>query len=274
MTAKRKFWVALCAAAWSGLVLGGCGGGGGGEDSDVATINTGASGRLEGAAIGPAPGATFVPAATTFQVGWSGSNTPPPQFTVALRRYLEARGGQDREVIAQRVDVAQQSGYTWSVRRRDNFELDLGGVYYLELAAPGSNGILSAFIVGRNRAASARAETVRPGTSGRLDGVSVSPTPGSVFIPKGTTFQVSWQGPTPPPSEFAVALRRYKEPRGSDIGSDEEQRITVTQQGSGFVWNVKRRDNFDMDVNGVYYLEVTAPGENPVRAAYIVSGDR
>lgn len=276
MPVRNRGWMTATAAA-ALFALAGCGGGGG-TSNDQTTVTPGGggvSGRLESVGVGPSPGSVFIPRTNIFQIAWADAAPPPAEFTVALHRFKQPIGGESLDNGTQKVDVVRQTGstYLWNVRRQNNDTLDQNGVYYLELNAPGFNSQRFAYIVAGNRSvAPTRAETIKPGSSGSLGGLTITPSPGSVFISKQATFQVAWLGTNPPPPEFTVALRRFKEPRGTDNGSDEEQKITVTQ-GTGFVWNIKRRDNFDLDRSGVYYLEVTAPGENPIRAAYIVSSD-
>jgi hypothetical protein len=268
-------------AAATGLIfsLSGCGGSSNNNNNSENTVQTGANGRLAAVSIGPAPGSVFIGKASTFQVRWPSSDPPPAEFTPILHRYKEANGGLPREITEQNISITRQgTDYVWNIARRDNFDLDGEGVYYLELRSGGGQQVLSTFITGSNRSASTsaaatRAETENPNTGGNLSGLQILPAAGSTFIAKGTAFQLVWNQGIAPPSQFSVALRRFKEARGDAGKTDEEQRIDVDRVGDTFTWNVKRRDNFNMDVSGVYYVEVTAPGETPFRAAYIISSD-
>lgn len=268
----------VVASAFAGLLFtagcGGGGGGGGGNQND-SVIRTETNGRLQAVRIGPAPGAVFVSRSSTFQIEWPSNDPPPAEFTVELNRYQEPRGAAPRVITPQPVTVTRQGGsYLWNIRRRDNFELDGGGVYFLRLQSPGGQQVLATFIASNDRSeAATRGETERPGTGGSLGGLNILPASGSTFIPKGTTFQLVWSGQAPPPSEFTAQLRRYKEARGSESSSDSEQAITVDRVDNGLIWNLRRRDNFNLEENGVYYLDITAPGEAPYRAAYIISSD-
>jgi hypothetical protein len=266
--------LALAPTALSALA--GCGGGSDDRVDDADFTETGFNGRLTPVRITPWPGAVFVPASSAFQIAWTAENPPPPQFSVKLQRYKEARGDAGRAIEEQRITVPRQNDFTWQVRRTDGFELDRGGVYFLELRTPDNQEALAAYIISSDRSAAVptRAETVNTGGNGSLNGLFVSPDTGSVFIAKTTNFLLSWNGPTPPPAQFTVALRRFKEARGGEDREDQEQAISVTRQGSSNTWLVKRRDNFLLDTGGVYYLEIAAPGEGPARAAYIVSSDR
>ncbi|HVK06097.1 MAG TPA: hypothetical protein VM490_21690 [Armatimonadaceae bacterium] len=274
---RREFLGGAAAAALLPLAAAGCGGGGGGDDqADVRFITTGGTGILATVAVGPDPGSTFISRVTQFQAAWPDAN-PPPRFSARILRYEEARAGEPRQVTEQAADVSQIGATTWAIRRRNNFELDQGGVYYIELMTPDGQEDLSAYIVTNDRSQplpATRAEDVSPGTGGNLSGLTISPAPGSVFIRRNTAFTLAWNGAVPPPSRFTVALRRYEEPRGGEPKNDVEQRITVTRQGNSNAWSVTRSDNFLLDTGGVYYLEVVAPGEVPVRAAYIISADR
>ena len=86
----------------------------------------------------------------------------------------------------------------------------------------------------------------------------------------GDPLQLSWTAAAPPPATFGVLLRRYQEPRGTDTGSNEEQNITLSGSGTN-AWQVRRKDNYDLENDATYYLEITAPGQDPVRAVYITS---
>lgn len=112
-----------------------------------------------------------------------------------------------------------------------------------------------------------------PGTGGSLRSVQIRPTPGTTFIPRNTIFELSWSAENPPPSSFSAALRRYKEARGDEERIIETQVTELTRQGDSFVWSLRRRDNFDLDIGGVYFLELVSSGET-VYATYIVSNDR
>jgi|GEM_PF-3157424 hypothetical protein len=276
-TSRRGFF-GLAAGAVTSLAfaaLSGCGGGGGDKQDVPSYITTNGTGRLATVAIGPDPGGVFISRITQFQAAWPDAN-PPPQFRVRLFRYKEARGGEGREISEQSVDVFQPGATTWGIRRRGGSEMDQGGVYYLELTTPDQQEVLAAYIITNDRSQPlpGRAVDVTPGTGGSLRGLTISPAPGSVFIRRNTTFTLAWNGEIPPPSQFTVALRRYQEARGGEARKDEEQRIFVNRQGNANAWTVGRTDNFLLDPGGVYYLEVVAPGEAPVRAAYIISAER
>ncbi len=287
----------LSAVAAVALVAGAIGCGGGGDDGgasgfDIQTGVGGSGGDLNTVAISPSPGSVFVGRATPFNIAWNGTALPPLEFSARLQRYLEPIGGESRSVTSQDITVSRVGqSFAYNIRRRDDFDLDGGGVYYLELTAPGGQTVRSTYIASNNRSASvpparissadARAETItraateNPGTTGNLGGLRILPAPGATFIPKTTVFQLRWDQGTPPPAEFTVQLRRYKERRGSDNGGDSEQRVTLNRQGNTepYVYNLRRTDNFNLDGNGVYYIEVTAPGQDTVRAAYTVSDD-
>lgn len=272
---RRVMARALAAALWIGA---GCGGGNLGSSR---TIQTGGSGKLADAAIGPALGAVFIPRSTAFQIAWPAGTAPPDRIQVALRRYKEARGGLGPETTTQRIQV-DRVGTTnaWNIRR-DGEDLDKDGVYFLELSTPGQAERVGAYIVSSDRSV---AEDVTRGdedrvidtgsATGRLSDVQISPAPGALFIPRGTAFQIAWSAAAPPPPQVTVRLWRYQEARGGEPRLVGKKPLDPpARQGNAFVWNIKRRDSFDLDQGGVYFLELDAGGEK-IRAACIVSNDR
>lgn len=263
----------LAGLALAGPLLTGCGGGGGGNGGGSSDITTGANGRLQDVQIGPRAGAAFVSPATVFQLSWAAPAPPPASFGVLLRRYREPRGGQSKDTGPQNISVTQQgAAFVYNVARRDGFQLDTGGVYYLDLHSGAGDTQQAAFIAdgGPTVAGNQSTQTLSPGTNGSLSGLTINPAPGAVNVPRNAAFVLSWSGAAPPPSQFTVSLHRYKEPRGSDGGGNEEQNITISGQGAN-VWSVRRKDNFDLENDATYYLEVSAPGQDPVRAVYISS---
>lgn len=253
------------------LVLTGCGGGGSHSSSDV---STGANGRLADVQVGPRAGAVFVDPAATFQLAWPDPAAPPPAtFGVALRRFQEPRGGESEDVSTQNVTVSQPGpAFVYNVGRKDRYPFDVGGVYYLDLHASTGETRQIAFIVdgGPTTASNRSEQTASPGTGGLLSGLAVAPAPGAVGIPKNTTFGLAWPGPVPPPSQFTVSLHRYEEARGTDAGDNSEQNVTLQAAGLN-AWSVRRKDGYDLDGDATYYLEVSAPGQDPVRIAYLTS---
>ena len=263
----------LCALCLSlgGLALAGCGGGGGSHSSS--DVSTGANGRLADVQVGPRAGAVFVGPASTFQLAWPSPAAPPPAtFGVTLRRFQEPRGGEAKDVSTQNVTVSQQgAAFVYNVGRKDHYPFDVGGVYYFDLHASTGETKQVAFIAdgGPTQPSNRSEQTASPGTGGLLSGLAVTPAPGAVNVPKNTTFVLAWPGPVPPPSQFTVSLHRYEEPRGTDGGDNLEQNVTLTGQGAA--WSVRRKDNYDLDGDATYYLEVSAPGQEPVRIAYLTT---
>ncbi|MDX1932698.1 MAG: hypothetical protein SFU56_08855 [Capsulimonadales bacterium] len=267
MLSRKQFLVTSATGlvtVTSGMIAG-CGGGSNNSQSDAVSISTSFNGSLANATTtNPAPGAVFIGRATDFTLDFAGGD-PPRQFNVALRRFLEPIGGQSFQTPSQRIEISQITSRSWRIARRDNFDLDSGGVYFLDLTASGGQQQRFVFIVGTTRAV-----TERPGTSGFLDDVNFNPDPGTYGITKsigGQGFELDWSPSFPPPSEFTVRLRRYKERRGSDNGGDTEQAINLSKVRD-YTYLVRRNSNFDLDGLAAYYLEIEAPGQGTIRAAF------
>lgn len=268
MVSRRDFLVTtaktgLVTAASVGVI--GCGSGSGGNNSNGGvTINTGSSsGSLSNATTNPGPGEVFIPAASTFNISFP-FGPPPRQFTVFLRRFLEPIGGESFDTPTQAIEVSQVNSTTWNVRRRNNFDLDLGGVYFLELVASGGQSERFVYIVSKNRS-----YDQNPGTGGSLADVDILPEPGSYGVARSLGnqgFEVSWNPNFPPPNSFKVRLRRYKEKRGSDNGGDTEQQVEGQKTGD-YIYIVRRRDGFNLDGRAAYYLEVESSGSF-IRSAF------
>lgn len=268
MVSRREFLtvsakVGLVTATSIGVI--GCGGGKNSSNEGSRTITTGFNGSLSNATtINPSPGAVFIGRGSDFTLDFPFGD-PPREFSVALRRFLEPIGGQPFQTPSQAIDVTQIGDRRWRIQRRDNFDLDSGGVYFLELSAPGGQQERFVFI-----ADSTRAVTERPNTGGFLDDITIFPESGSYGISKGIGgqgFELNWDEDFPPPNEFTVSLRRYKERRGSDNGGDSEQGINIQKQGD-YVYIVRRNSNFDLDGRAAYYLEIESPGQGILRAAF------
>jgi hypothetical protein len=260
---KRQWKGIATTLALGGLLAltGGCGSGGGDNSAD---INTGGNGRLENVSVGPTPGSTYISTSTVFQASWNAASPPPSQYRVALRRYKENSGSPS--IDDQKIDVQRQGNdFRWNIQRKDGFDLDQRGIYYLELTSPSSSlAARAAYIVAAGRTA-ATSRYINTGGSGNLDGIQVSPAPGSVFIPRSQTFRISWGSGSQPPAQLGIEIMRYNEDSGN--GSSQKQDI---QDRGGFVYDVTRQNHFDLDQAGVYYLEITAPGEQTLRYTYIV----
>ena len=266
---KRAILLGLALTA-----LVGCGGGGGGADAPT-PVTTGGNGQVANVRLGPPSGTAFVAQGVTFQMGWTPAAPPPPLVELSLNRYQEARGGAERLVKLQRIDVTPAAGaLTWDIRPRSSLAGD--GVYFLELTTSGQGTVRGCYLVESGRAVpKTRAITINAGTSsGSLTGVQFSPAPGSVYISRASSFRIAWPaGGTPPPT-FEIRLWRYKEARNA-LGREvtEQALADPVRDGSSFAWTLRRRDGADLDSGGVYYLELRAPGETDARAAYIVSAE-
>ncbi len=263
---KRRFLLGLALS----FGLAGCGGGGGGALTQL--VSTGGNGQVGNVRLGPTGGTAFVSRTQTFQMGWTPTLPPPPVAEVGLMRYQEARGSEPRATVGQRIGVLPATGaLTWDIRPINNLAPD--GVYFLELTTPGQVTKRACYLVGASTNPSGGGATINTGTgSGQLASVQVSPTPGGVYIPRSSIFQLTWPTGTTPPPSFSVTLWRYKEARGISGRAVEEQPIAdPTRTGSSFVWTIRRRDSQELDPGGVYFLELRAPGETDVRAAFIIS---
>jgi hypothetical protein len=257
------------------ITLSGCGGGGG-KNLLSQLVSTGGTGQVASVRFGPVGGTAFVSRTQVFQMGWTPAAPPPQIVEVSLMRYQEARGGEARAVTAQRLQAQPAAGaLTWDIRPLSSLVAD--GVYFLELSTPGQTPTQrTCYIVGSSANPTGVGVTVNTGTaSGQLSSVQLTPTPGAVFLPRASSFQLTWPAGTTPPPSFEVRLWRYKEARGLAGRSVEEQALAdPTRTGSTFVWNIRRRDGVDLDAGGVYFLELRAPGQTEVRAAYIVSAEQ
>lgn len=281
MQYNRGIGVAVGIVATAVVALSQAGCGGGSKNNDTATVKPGTNGNLSAVTVGPTVNRVFIGRSTPFSASWASNNPPPSEFTVRLQRYLEERGGEPRRIVSQPILIEQQgNSFQWAIRRRDGFDLDAGGAYYLQLTSPGGQEKLVTYIAGADRSqdvpgsssgTTSRAVTQNPGTNGNLASVRIEPEPGTTFISKNTTFQLRWENGAEPPPSFEVQLRRYKEPRGTEINKDDrEQAIEMGKADNSFTYSVRRRDDFDLEENGVYYLEVRAGGDI-LRAPYIVA---
>ncbi len=87
---------------------------------------------------------------TAFTLQFPAESSAPSRFSVRLRRYQEARGTDTFSNSEQRISVSHDAGTNlWTVRRRDNFQLDGVSTYILEVNADGDPQPRSyAFITG------------------------------------------------------------------------------------------------------------------------------
>ena len=160
-----------------------------------------------------------------------------------------------------------------SFGRRSFFTLAAG------IAACGSFFALSAVsgCGGSGSDSSNGGDYVRVATNGSGSFVDsrIGPFPGSVYISSGTIFQIAWPyDSSPPPAEFTVSLIRYGEARGTADRFADPQKITVNQAAGTTAWNIQRANNFTLDTDGVYYLQITSPGHPDQLSAYIVASGR
>jgi hypothetical protein len=144
--------MAVAAAALLTPMQLGCGGG---STEKKATVETGSeNGFLRSVKISPPPGSPFISKQTRFYLSWEDGTLPPPSFTVVLVRYKEASDEDPEDdidaessITEQRTQVVRQgTSNIWEVSRTDDFDLDQGGVYYLQLNS-GPIEVLAAYIV-------------------------------------------------------------------------------------------------------------------------------
>ncbi|MGC4043772.1 MAG: hypothetical protein QM758_08190 [Armatimonas sp.] len=177
------------------VMLSGCGGGGG-NNSLTQLVSTGGTGRLENVQFGPKGGTAFISRSQTFQMAWTTAAPPPQIVQVSLMRYQEARGGEARTITSQRVRAQPAAGsLTWDIIPTSSMAAD--GVYFLELATNNQTTQRACYLVDSTRAAAqTRGVTINTGTgSGQLSNVQISPTTGSVYLPRASTFQITCQTP-------------------------------------------------------------------------------
>jgi hypothetical protein len=126
-------------------VLTGCGGG---KEKEAAVVTGSEDGFLRTVKINPPPGSSFISKQTKFYLSWEDGDTPPPSFTAVLVRYTEPDDSDITDnTTEQRTQVIRQGTQNiWEVSRTDGFDLDRGGVYYLQLKS-GQVEVLAAYIV-------------------------------------------------------------------------------------------------------------------------------
>lgn len=123
---------------------------------------------------------------------------------------------------------------------------------------------------------SSTASTDTGSSEGSLATVQISPPPGTTFISRSTKFYLSWDAQTPPPPSFTATLVRYSESCSDSSSGDQfcskAQKTVLTRIGSGYTWEVKRKDDYALDQGGVYYLQLDA-GPEEILATYLVTSD-
>ena len=131
---------------------------------------------------------------------------------------------------------------------------------------PGGQEQRFVYITGSNRSV-----TFTPNTGGSVNDVEILPAAGTYGISRSvgsSGFEVRWPNNSfPPPNQFTVKLRRYKEKRGDDNGGDTEQETEGDSDNTNFIYTVRRKNRFQLDGVAAYYLEISA-GALFVRSAF------
>lgn len=262
----------------SGL-LAGCGGGGGGDNSSDGAFDnpTGTINSLGNVSVQPFPFQSgFISRGTNLVISWPSLGAAPRSFTADLWRYKEGRGGEDREEYRESIRAEQPNNSVaqYTVRRRDG-QLDESGVYFLELGSPAEVRTYAFVVTSPPRSVPTRAVNIsNPGGTGDLNNLIFRWTDdlnGSADIPTNTQFRLEFPSESAAPSNFAVRIGRWKEKRGSDDISYNEQPAEFSHTAGTGVWTVRRRDGFALEQGGTYIIEITGGAlTEPLRYAFIV----
>ncbi len=278
---NRKQFCSLAIVMATGLA--GCGGGGGNNSrNDTESIsNPGAGSVTDLSRLTVFPQSrdgAFIGQNTGFVLSWATVTDAPRTTRVALYRFLEARGGEIRSDFREDIRISANSASSWSARKQS--DLFAGGVFYLDVATD-LDRKRYAFIVGGGRGVSATGEPTRgkdlttPGTVIGLSNMTVrysGDAVGAVNIPVATPFVLDFGAETNAPPRFTVRLRRYKERRGTDDPSANEQNVDVSHDAGTGVWTVRRSDNFPLERGAVYILEVVTDGESQRNYVFLTEG--
>ncbi len=281
---NRKQFLSAAGVLLTGTVAG-CGGGGSDRRDDNVTIdnpNGSSSADLSRLQIDPRlERSAYIDDETDFFLTWPSQAEAPRTTQVRLYRFLEARGGEGREDVLQDVRIDGNSNGSWAVRPR-NF-LALAGVYHIDVTSS-LDRRRQAFIIESGRTAtlpeSTDAQTrgvsiENNGGTGSLSNLTlryIGDTVGPVGIPIGTSFVLQFPSEASAPARMSVNLRRYKERRGDDGTSGDEQRVELLHDAGSNVWTVRRRDNFPLERGATYILEVFADGERERDFPFLTEG--
>ncbi|MBC8140247.1 MAG: hypothetical protein H7Y38_02260 [Armatimonadetes bacterium] len=280
MNRKQFCGIALGLVA---TAVAGCGGGGDDNNrNDTESINNpGAGSVTDLSRMTVFPGqkdGAFIGQNTGFVLSWATATDAPRTTRVALYRFLEARGGETRSDFREDIRIAGNTVSSWSVRKQS--DLFAGGVFYLDVSTD-LDRKRYAFIVGGGRSIAPSDEPTRaadvntPGTTIGLGNLTVrysGDATGAVNIPVATPFVLDFGAETNAPARFTVRLRRYKERRGTEEPSANEQNVDVSHDAGTGQWTVRRSDNFLLERGATYILEVVTDGETQRNYVFLTEG--
>ncbi len=247
----------------------GCGGGGNDNNDQGDRIDNqggNASADLSRLTVQPFHyDSAFISGGTRFLLSWPSVGDAPRTTQVALYRFLEARGEEIREDFREDIRIAGAGNAAWTVRKQS--DLFPGGVFFLDVST-NLDRRRYAFIVEGGRSVKTEEPTrgvdINTGGSGALSNMTLrwnGDAIGPVGIPTNNSFVLQFPSEGSAPPRISVRLRRYKERRGSDGPSANEQEIEVSHDGGTGTWIVRRRDNFALERGATYILEINADGE-------------
>lgn len=277
---NRKQFLGVAGLLLVGTVTG-CGGGGGGNQNDNEIINNpGGTDSIDLSRLSVQPYrevSAYIDDDTEFLLSWPTAADAPRSVQARLYRFLEARGGESRQDLLEETSIVASSNSSWLVRPR--FDLAAGGAFYLDVTTA-LDRRRYAFIVegGRAVALPALEETQtravdinNNGGTGSLSNLTVrynGDNIGPVGISTSSVFLLQFPSEASAPAKMTVRLRRYKERRGDEDPSANEQQTEVSHEAGSGVWTVRRRDNFLLERGATYILEVLAEGD-PFQRNYV-----
>ncbi|MBC8140246.1 MAG: hypothetical protein H7Y38_02255 [Armatimonadetes bacterium] len=266
---NRKQFCGLATFLLTGGINAGCSAGLGGDDETPAISNAGAAGVTDLSRMTlqlAHPQSAFINVNTGFLLQWASPADAPRTVRARLYRFRERRGGEERTDEEQEIRIVANSDVSWTVFARAL--LAQGGVYFVDLYTD-TDRVRRAYIVGGGRAEPlsqerGRGVEIQTGGSGSLRNLTLDWSGGDrnpVGIARSNRFVLSFPTETDAPPNFWVRLRRYKERRGTDEPSADEQDIEIRHDAGTGVWVVERRNNFLLDRGAVYILEVGGADE-------------
>lgn len=270
---NRKQFLGVASVLLVGTVAG-CGGGGSDNNqNDNEIINNpggSASANLSRLTVQPFhERSAYIDDDTDFLLSWPTPADAPQTVQVRLYRFLEARGGESRQDFLEETSIVASSSSSWLVRPR--FDLSAGGVFFLDVTTT-LDRRRYAFIVEGGRAVAipteqeSRTRAVdipNNGGTGSLSNMTLrynGDNIGPVKIATNSVFLLQFPSDASAPARMTVRLRRYKERRGDEGPSANEQEVEYFHDTAG-VWTVRRRDNFLLEGGATYILEVLAEGD-------------